>query len=103
MSKIPIKKVAEHLGISLHHSTIFRWYKKGIVVGGKRVRLKGTRYGNRIFVDEDDLHDFVSKLNGQDIEPSDCDLRSFDLDKSSVSPKANRQAEVDRALDELGL
>jgi len=66
--RIPIGKVAQHLGIDAHHSTIIRWHQKGVTIGGKRTILPATRYGCRLYVDEDDLQTFIAKLNDRPVQ-----------------------------------
>lgn len=60
---ISIRKVAERLGVKLHHSTPIRWYEKGILIDGELVKLPATRFGRKIYVDEADLLEFVEKMN----------------------------------------
>lgn len=67
--RIPIGKVARHLGINVHHSTVIRWHRKGVLIDGKRIVLPATRFGCRIFVEEADLQEFIAKLNARPVQP----------------------------------
>ena len=93
---LKMSEIADCLGVSIHHSTVVRWTRKGVILDGKQIVLPSRRIGNRIYVDEADLQDFVNVLN----------QRSPDQENANASPitakaEEKRQVERSRRLDEI--
>lgn len=91
-------EIASQLGIQLHHSTVIRWTRKGVVVDGKKVILPSVRIGNRIYVSEEELQNFVAKLNCQVSEFQNPGMSMFSPPVAEKPP-----AEVSRCLDDMGV
>ncbi len=87
--RIPIGKVADHLGINVHHSTVIRWHQKGVVIGGQRIVLPAMRLGHRLYVDETDLAEFVGHLNNKPVEEIKSPQRPPQVDASKILDQFN--------------
>ena len=95
---LKLSEIAEYLSISMHHSTVVRWTRKGVILDGKQIVLPSKRIGNRIYVDETDLCDFINKLNQQS-----PDLANANTSPVSIKAEEKRQAERSQRLDEIGV
>jgi len=93
---LKMSEIADCLGVNIHHSTVVRWTRKGVILDGKQIVLPSRRIGNRIYVDETDLQDFVDVLNQR---PPDQE----NANASPITAKAEekRQVERSRRLDEI--
>lgn len=51
------------LPCSPHRSTVYKWYKHGVDVGGRIVRLETVRIGRRRYTTLEAFHRFISQTN----------------------------------------
>lgn len=62
-------------GASLPHpvsgAAIWRWCSVGLVVGGRRLRLRGYKFGRRMYTTMDDVEEFADRLAKAELEEAE--------------------------------
>lgn len=100
---------------------MWRWCRKGVLArSGERIRLEHVRIGGRIFTRPNWVEEFSQRLTAADVSYFDAREQEakelprrdprFDppkqhrrLQRAARTVTAERQAEIDRELDEEGL
>jgi hypothetical protein len=62
------KEIADSLPRRVSQTTVIRWINVGIKTDDGRLKLKATRQGGRLLVTPGDLQEFLTALNGKELE-----------------------------------